>query len=553
MNTFKRILCLFTALLVMLPWGSLAAYGSGPQIYEEHTADCSYGDYALLCAEYLNSVNLMQGAGTNADGSVNYALDRPLTRVEAVVMMIRLLGKEDEALRCTEGHPFNDVPSWAMPYIAYAYRSGLTDGVSPDRFGTGTASAAMYTTYLLRAMGYSDARGDFSWDDPFELAEASGIELEGVSTEAFLRSDAAVLSRNSLFGTDRAGSRLYQRLIDDGVFSEEDLHRAEEELAQSLDDAGAYGQDSALTEDTEHIKAEKEEPKPGSADSKAFDFSMVPEYSGKASVSINGGDPFFEENDLSTQAFEYYSPLDSLGRCGTAYANICKEIMPTEKRGSIGMVKPSGWQISKYDFIPNQYLYNRCHLIGYQLSGENANTCNLVTGTFYMNTEGMNPYENRVAGYVDRTGNHVLYRVTPIFAGKELVCRGVLMEGLSVEDGGAGIHFCVFAYNVQPKIAIDYATGENQLLPEDKNAATPGEDGERSPRDTDTREPSPCDPCDTCDFVLNTRSGVYHYPGCPSIDLMAEHNKSYYSGSADEVEAMHYRLCGNCRNRLGLE
>ena len=195
----------------------------------------------------------------------------------------------------------------------------------------------------------------------------------------------------------------------------------------------------------------------------AISIEDVPEYSGKPYVIINDNEPYFDKDNLTTQSFEKYSSLDSLGRCGVAYANIGEETMPTEKRGNIGMIKPSGWQIKKYDFIDGKYLYNRCHLIGYQLSGENANEKNLITGTRYMNTEGMLPFENEVADYVKDTGNHVLYRVTPVFEEDNLVADGVLMEAMSVEDRGLDIEFNVFVYNVQPHVKIDYQTGKSSL------------------------------------------------------------------------------------------
>lgn len=190
----------------------------------------------------------------------------------------------------------------------------------------------------------------------------------------------------------------------------------------------------------------------------------IPAYSGYAYVEINHNQPFFEKNDLTTDPFEEYSELDSLGRCGVAYANVCQELMPTEERGEIGSVKPSGWHTVKYpEVIKDLYLYNRCHLIGFQLAGENANEKNLITGTRYLNVEGMLPFENEVADYVKETNHHVLYRVTPIFAGDNLVADGVLMEAYSVEDSGEGVSFCVFVYNVQPGIEIDYKTGESRL------------------------------------------------------------------------------------------
>ena len=189
----------------------------------------------------------------------------------------------------------------------------------------------------------------------------------------------------------------------------------------------------------------------------------VPAYSGSPYIEINGNVPDFTEEDLTLEPFEYYSELDGLERCGAAYANICQELMPTEKREDIGRIKPTGWQSVQYDSVDGKSLYNRCHLIGFQLAGENANEKNLITGTRYLNVTGMLPFENDVADYVQRTDNHVLYRVTPVFVGTELVARGVQMEAYSVEDAGDGVCFNVFAYNAQPGVIIDYATGESWL------------------------------------------------------------------------------------------
>ena len=198
--------------------------------------------------------------------------------------------------------------------------------------------------------------------------------------------------------------------------------------------------------------------------SSSYDMSSIPEFNGKdAYVVLNNNEPNFTKEDMTTKSFEKYSKLDNLGRCGVAFANVGKDIMPTEERGSIGQVKPSGWQTIKYDIVDGKYLYNRCHLIGYQLTGENANRENLVTGTRYLNIDGMLDFENDIADYVKKTGNHVLYRVAPIFQGSELVCRGVQMEALSVEDNGKGIKFNVFAYNAQPGVGIDYSTGKSKL------------------------------------------------------------------------------------------
>jgi len=254
----------------------------------------------------------------------------------------------------------------------------------------------------------------------------------------------------------------------------------------------------------------------------ATTMDAIPQYTGQPYTEINGSAPFFTENELTTEAFEYYTPLDELGRCGCAFANICPEIIPTEPRGQIGMIKPSGWHTVRYDdLIEDHYLYNRCHLIGYQLAGENDNVQNLITGTRYMNVDGMQPFENRVAGYVQRTGNHVLFRVTPAFEGQNLVASGVLMEALSVEDEGSGISFCVFVFNVQPGIVIDYATGESSRLAEPDETKAPITEG----------------------YIGNLRSHVFHLPTCPN--LPAEKNQTLFDTRDAAVEAG-YRPCGNC-------
>ena len=193
----------------------------------------------------------------------------------------------------------------------------------------------------------------------------------------------------------------------------------------------------------------------------AISVDQVPAYSESPYVVINDGKPLFQDDDLTTKSYEYYGELDDLGRCTITMACIGKDLMPTEDRGNISSVKPTGWVQNFYETVDGGALYNRCHLIGFQLTGENANKENLITGTRYMNVEGMLPFENKVAGYVRQTGNHVLYRVTPIFKGDELVARGVQLEAYSVEDDGAGVCFHVYVYNVQPGIVIDYATGEN--------------------------------------------------------------------------------------------
>lgn len=275
------------------------------------------------------------------------------------------------------------------------------------------------------------------------------------------------------------------------------------------------------------------------------DLSGLPAYAGEAYVALHDNQPYFsEEERQSTEAFETYSPLDSLGRCGVAWANICPELMPTEERGEIGQVKPSGWHTVKYDCVDGKYLYNRCHLIGFQLAGENANEQNLITGTRYLNIEGMLPFENLVADYVQETGNHVLYRVTPVFEGDNLVASGVLMEGWSVEDGGQGVCFCVYAYNVQPGVEIDYATGDSWETGEGPAESQPQEETsaeEQQPETGDSTQSS-----GEMEYVLNTNTHKFHYPDCSSVSRMSDANRQDFVGTREQVIAQGYEPCGNC-------
>ena len=259
----------------------------------------------------------------------------------------------------------------------------------------------------------------------------------------------------------------------------------------------------------------------------------IPAYDGKAYVAINNNEPFFTDSDMTTTAFENYSDLDSLGRCGVAYANICKDIMPTEERGKIGMIKPSGWHTVKYDVIKDRYLYNRCHLIGYQLAGENANPKNLITGTRYLNVEGMLPFENLVADYVNNTGNHVLYRVTPMFSDSNLVANGVLIEAKSVEDNGGGILFNVYCYNVQPGVGINYENGDSWL------DGTTGSTSSGS--DSSAAENSAADSSNSEMMVHITATGKkYHRAGCRTL------KKSDTEVTLDEAKSMGLSPCGIC-------
>lgn len=291
----------------------------------------------------------------------------------------------------------------------------------------------------------------------------------------------------------------------------------------------------------------------------AFNAADVPAYSGEPYTAVNNNEPYFTSDDLTTEAFENYSELDALGRCGVAYANVCLETMPTEKRGSISEVKPTGWHSVKYDNVDGKSLYNRCHLIGYQLTAENANQQNLITGTRYLNVDGMLPFENMVADYVKETDNHVLYRVTPIFTGDNLVADGVLMEGYSVEDEGDGICFCVYAYNVQPGITIDYATGDSWLSSEkgNSNSSSGGNSAvsqsaadksgtQQAAVQTESVKETSAPVSTGTEYILNTNTKKFHYPSCSSVKQMKASNKKEYTGSRDDLIAQGYDPCKKC-------
>ena len=259
----------------------------------------------------------------------------------------------------------------------------------------------------------------------------------------------------------------------------------------------------------------------------------IPDYSGSPYVVLNNNVPEFRPDEIVRVSYEKYAPLDALGRCGVTVACVGKDIMPTEDRESISSVKPSGWINKQYDtsLVDGGYLYNRCHLIGFQLTGENANKQNLITGTRYMNVDGMLPFENMVADYVKETGNHVMYRVTPIFVGDNLVASGVQMEACSVEDSGAGIYFNVFVYNVQPGIVIDYKTGDNALSGE----ALP----DSGSNETDSGEEK--------DYVLNTNTKKIHIPSCSSATSMNPSNRQEYKGYISDLWNQGYTSCGICK------
>ena len=292
----------------------------------------------------------------------------------------------------------------------------------------------------------------------------------------------------------------------------------------------------------------------------------IPEYAGYAFCYVNGNKPDFREDEIWKATQESLDPLDDLGRCGTANSCIGRDGMPTEGRGDISEVHPTGWHTDRYDFVEGEALYNRCHLIAHQLSGDDAVPRNLITGTSYMNRDGMLPFEVTIGDYVRATGNHVMYRVTPIFSGDELIARGVHMQAISVEDGGEDLAFNVYCYNVQPGIDIDYKTGDNELsedktLLEDyqagKFAMTPNTlgvipDAEgTAAASEEAQAPASGDGQNDGNshevtYVLNTNTHKFHYPDCKSVNAMKDKNKEYTSETRDEVINRGYDPCGNC-------
>ena len=348
-----------------------------------------------------------------------------------------------------------------------------------------------------------------------------------------------------------------------GETGEDTVHVTSEAASEAITDISSESAESteAVTEaieaaDAENKKNDADKAQNSSAtdsSSSTTTISIIPKYSGKAYIELNNNSPAFTDDEKkSTESFELYSDLDELGRCGVAFANVNKDIMPTKERGEIGEIKPSGWHTVKYpDLIEDKYLYNRSHLIAYSLAGENANEKNLISGTRYLNQETMQIFELMVLEYVRRTDNHVLYRVTPYFEGDNLLATGVQMEAWSVEDEGQGICFNVFCYNVQPGIEIDYATGESWRA---ENTANNQTEDNKTEQKTDKSIDESTESGDNVSdfektkmtFILNTNSKKIHLPDCKSVKDMAEKNKLEYEGTLAELKQQGYKPCGWC-------
>ncbi len=341
--------------------------------------------------------------------------------------------------------------------------------------------------------------------------------------------------------------------------------------AESQSEAGTVNRAQSGTAQTTDITASGRR-----AAESEFSPSDIPAYSGAPYVAMNGNIPYFTDDEITDVSFESYSDLDQLGRCGAAFASCGQDLMPTESRGDISEVHPTGWRQKQYDFVDGQSLYNRCHLLAYKLTAENANERNLITGTRYFNTIGMTEFEDMVTDYVKETGNHVMYRVTPVFTGDNLVADGVLMEAESVEDNGDGVLYCVFVYNVQPGVEIDYATGRNWLaddseeqlaaaqkymsginyqalvLDETKDSTTSSTDptaaaqeGEQSDEGSAVSEVTAASSQEQT-YILNVNRMRFHYPDCAGVADIKEENRKSYTGTRDQLIDMGYSPCSQC-------
>ena len=272
------------------------------------------------------------------------------------------------------------------------------------------------------------------------------------------------------------------------------------------------------------------------------------EFSGRPYVDVNEGVPFFEEDDYTTESYDKYFRLDRYGRARGAMACLGTDLMPFEERGDISSVEPSGWQSVEYDFVEQGHLYNRCHLIAFMLTGQNANERNLITGTRYMNTRGMLPFESEISDYMITTGNHVLYRVRPVYRGSNSVASGVLMEAYSVEDEGAGVCFNIYCFNVQPGVRIDYSDGSSYADGTITESETSRGSGDWSgfSRDEEIAKVSCLSSEDGADYVLNLRRHKIHLPECSSVGEMSEENSYKIRADKESIKEVGYDECGNC-------
>lgn len=469
---------------------------------------------------------------------------------------------------------FTDVAadSWYYNAVAYATEHNMVSGTSTTTFSPDAGmTRGQFVTILRRAMGasdnnykksssilFSDVKPGSYYEQPIYWAVTRGI-VSGTGYGQFspdkdlTRQDMAVIIQKALQASalvipDTVPAKTFRDAREISAYATGAIAELQTKGLLAGDNEGRVQPKKTMTraEGTTVLVRLVQNVK-SAVPATTF---VPPSYNGVPSVIVNNNVPEFtaEEKKNATSSFERYSDLDSLGRCQAAVACISKDLMPTEERESITTVHPSGWHLIRYDdLIEDHYLYNRCHMIGFQLTGENANERNLITGTRYMNVEGMLPYENEVAYYIRRTGNHVLYRVTPVFEGDNLLCSGVKMEAYSVEDRGASVSFNVYCFNVQPGVIIDYSDGYSWR---DPDYTAPVSDAARSdtgivPVSGSTEETSRTIPEGTT-YVLNTNTKAAHLPGCSSVSRISDRNIAYSTKDLPSLIAEGYHPCGVC-------
>ncbi len=353
----------------------------------------------------------------------------------------------------------------------------------------------------------------------------------------------------TLTGCGSSVNDILEEISDEITYTTTVVKSTEENTSESSSVTETTEKETTVTQKTTTVKETTPTTTTVVTEQDKITLSDIPKYSGEAYVEINNNVPTFKDSELTTESYEKYGDLDYLGRCSTAIACIGQDIMPATKRGAIGMVKPTGWHTVKYECISGKYLYNRCHLIAYELTAENANEKNLITGTRYMNIEGMLPFENMVTDYVKETGNHVMYRVTPVFKGDNLVASGVHMEGKSVEDNGDDISFNIYCYNVQPQIKIDYSTGDSKDECKDANTSK-----KQSNKKSTTSKVSNTNPAQnnysynndtSATYIINVNTGKFHLSSCKYVLKMNGSNK-VESNNRDEIIAQGYTPCKYC-------
>lgn len=521
------------------------------------------GDFLLFCGGrggfelwiFLHGLDIMVPSLFCPPGGIPGEVRSVKKRTVILILLLCLcLGRATDVSAAGSGLPFTDVyrSDYYYDAVAWALENGITTGTSRTAFSPETTcTRGQVVTFLWRLQGepepaatgnsFSDVSPAQYYCRAVQWAVENGI-TNGTSDIAF--SPDAVCTRAQVL---TFLWRTENRPQPDGRSSLAGAY-----AGQYYEQAVAWADTSELISGTGNAVFDPEGGCPrseivtylyrfslrntgtGSAgyvkltpeSPSEFDLSDVPVYSGAPFVRMNGNCPYFSSENLSAEAYEMYGALDSLGRCTACVACVGTELMPDEPRGEIGQIRPTGWHTVKYDCVDGKYLYNRCHLIGYQLTGENANPRNLITGTRYLNLN-MRDFENLVAEFAEDCGMHVLYRVTPVFKGENLVASGVLLEGMSVEDRGSSVRFCVFLYNVQPGIAIDYATGSSS----ESTATADGEEISSGGANL---------------YILNTATYRFHRPECSSAAKMSIGNRREYTGSREDVIRMGYEPCRNC-------